>query len=189
MAKTSILKSKEGGARFTLPDAQTCSKDLIIIIFIFWLRFVFVSARGISLVAESGGYSSLRCTGFSLRWLLLLQSMGSRRPGFSSCSTQAQSLRCEGSRAHRLQQLWCAGLVVVAHRLQSTSSVVVAHGFSCSVACGIFPDQGSNPFPLHWQADSQPLHHQGSPNNNNFLKKLCRYRKRPMIQTRESKNK
>ena len=42
-------------------------------------------------------------------------------------------------------------------------SVVVAHGPSCSVACGIFPDQGSNPCPLQWQADSQPLHHQGSP--------------------------
>ena len=28
-------------------------------------------------------------------------------------------------------------------------SVVVAHGPSCSVACGIFPDQGSNPCPLH----------------------------------------
>ena len=25
------------------------------------------------------------------------------------------------------------------------------------------PDQGSNPCPLHWQADSQPLRHQGSP--------------------------
>ena len=42
-------------------------------------------------------------------------------------------------------------------------SAVVAHGPSCSPACGIFPDQGSNPCPLHWQADSQPLHHQGSP--------------------------
>ena len=45
-------------------------------------------------------------------------------------------------------------------------SVVVAHGPSCSVACGIFPDQGSNPCPLHWQADSQPLRHQGSPRKN-----------------------
>ena len=44
-----------------------------------------------------------------------------------------------------------------------TGSVVVAHGPSCSVACGIFPDQGSNLCPLHWQADSQPLRHQGSP--------------------------
>ena len=42
-------------------------------------------------------------------------------------------------------------------------SVVVAHGSSCSAARGIFPDQGSNPCPLHWQADSQPLRHQGSP--------------------------
>ena len=42
-------------------------------------------------------------------------------------------------------------------------SVVVGRGPSCSVACGIFPDQGSNPCPLHWQADSQPLRHQGSP--------------------------
>ena len=42
-------------------------------------------------------------------------------------------------------------------------SVIVAHGPSCSVACGIFPDQGLNPCPLHWQADSQPLRHQGSP--------------------------
>ena len=42
-------------------------------------------------------------------------------------------------------------------------SVVVAHGPTCSAACGILPDQGSNPCPLHRQADSQPLRHQGSP--------------------------
>ena len=34
------------------------------------------------------------------------------------------------------------------------ASVVVAHGLSCSDACGIFPHQGSNPCPLHRQADS-----------------------------------
>ena len=44
-------------------------------------------------------------------------------------------------------------------------SVVVAHGLSCSTACGIFPDQGSNPCPVHWQADSYPLRHQGSPHH------------------------
>ena len=32
--------------------------------------------------------------------------------------------------------------------------VVVVHGFSCTAACGIFPDEGSNPCPLHWQVDS-----------------------------------
>ena len=52
--------------------------------------------------------------------------------------------------------------------LRSTGSrradpATVAHGPSRSAACGILPDQGSNPRPLHWQADSQPLRHQGSP--------------------------
>ena len=63
----------------------------------------------------------------------------------------------------------CAGLSLLRPLLlrstgsRCTGSVVVAHGPSCSAACGIFPDQGSNPCPLHWQADSQPLCHQGSP--------------------------
>ena len=69
----------------------------------------------------------------------------------------------------------CAGLslswpLVAEHRLQTHRSVVVAHGPSCSAACGIFPDQGSNPCPLHWQADSQPLRHQGSPNFFKLIK-------------------
>ena len=48
-------------------------------------------------------------------------------------------------------------------------SVIVAHGPSYSAACGIFPDQGSNLCPLHWQADSQPLRHQGSPGLLSFV--------------------
>ena len=44
--------------------------------------------------------------------------------------------------------------VAVARRLQSAGSVVVVHGLSGSVACGISLDQGLNPCPLHWQADS-----------------------------------
>ena len=48
----------------------------------------------------------------------------------------------------------CVGLVVVAHGLWGADPVVVVYGLSCSVAWGIFPDQGSNPGPLHWQVDS-----------------------------------
>ena len=63
----------------------------------------------------------------------------------------------------------CAGLslswplLLRSTRSRCADSVIVAHGPSCSAACGIFPDQGSNPCALHWQADSQPLRHQGSP--------------------------
>ena len=98
---------------------------------------------------------------------LLLAALGLRccAQAFSSCGEQGlllvaahrlliavPSLVEHGLQARRLQQLWCVGSVAV-----------VAHGLSCSTACGIFPDQGSNPCPLHWQADSYPLCHQGSP--------------------------
>ena len=61
-------------------------------------------------------------------------------------------------------------------------SVVVAHGLSCSAACGIFPDQGSNPCALHWQADSQPLHHQGSPTLEVFTRlSFCRDGRKELV--------
>ena len=69
---------------------------------------------------------------------------------------------------------WYAGLSLLQPLLlrstgsRRADSVVVAHRPSFSTACGIFPDQGSNPCPLHWQADSQPLCHQGSPPNSEF---------------------
>ena len=80
---------------------------------------------------------------------------------FSSCGTQvlivvASILDSTGSRAQGLQWVWLP-------RLQGTGSVVVAHGLSCSMACGIFPDQGSNLCLLLWQADSLSLSHQVSP--------------------------
>ena len=74
-----------------------------------------------TLAAAVGGYSLV------IVWLLLLQSMGSRHTGFSSCRVWAQ-------------QLWPTGLVAT---------------------CGNFPDQGSNLCLWNWQADSQPLAHQG----------------------------
>ena len=65
--------------------------------FFFWLHWVFVAARGLSLVVASGGYSSLWCVGFSLRWLLLLWSTGSRHVRFSGCSTGLVAPRHVGS--------------------------------------------------------------------------------------------
>ena len=56
--------------------------------------------------------------------------------GLSCCGAQAPDAQA--------QQSWLTGPVAPRSR-------------------GIFPDQGSNPCPLHWQADSQPLRHQGSP--------------------------
>ena len=61
----------------------------------------------------------------------------------------------------------CRLLIVMAslvkHGLRNTDSRVVAHRFGCSIACGVFPDQGSNTCLLHCQLNSLPLSHQGSP--------------------------
>ena len=64
--------------------------NLFIYLFIYlWLCCVFVAAHRLSLVVVSGGYSLLQCAGFSLQWLLWLQSTGSRCTGFSSCGLWA----------------------------------------------------------------------------------------------------
>ena len=47
-------------------------------VFYLWLHWVFVAAHGLSLDTVSRSYSSLWRADFSLKWLFLLQSMGSR---------------------------------------------------------------------------------------------------------------
>ena len=63
---------------------------LFIYLFIFGCVGSLLLLRGRSLLVVSGSCSSLQCAGFSLWWLLLLRSTGSRRTGCSSCDTQAQ---------------------------------------------------------------------------------------------------
>ena len=76
---------------------QADSFFFFLILFIyFWLRCIFVAAHGHSLVAASGGYSFLRCVGFSLWCLLLLRITGSRHVGFSSCGTWASVVVARG---------------------------------------------------------------------------------------------
>ena len=107
---------------------STCGQLLSLVYFIF--LFIFF-------------YKFILFIYFWLRWVLVAVcglSLVAVSGGYSSSQCTGLSLswplllRSTGSRR--------AGSVVVAYRL------------SCSVACGIFPDQGSNPCPLHWQADS-----------------------------------
>ena len=92
---------------------------------LFWLCWVLVAAWAL-LVSASGGYS----LAVMHRFLIVVAShCGARDLGYT-------------------------GSVVVLPRLQSEGSVFVAHKLRFSAACGISPDQGSNPGVLHWQADS-----------------------------------
>ena len=85
------------------------------------------------------------CAGFSL---LAVSGGYSNCSGFSCCPAQAlglQQLRLPGSRVQ---------------------AVVMVHRPSCPSVCGIFSDQGQHPCLLHWQADSLPLSHWGSPSSH-----------------------
>ena len=100
-----------------------------------------MAAHGLSLVAVSG--DTLWCGA-----------------GVSGCSC----FFC--SRAQALG-MWAS--VVAAYRLSSCGSQALECGISgCgapayySMACGIFPIQGSNLCPLHCKANSYPLDYQGS---------------------------
>ena len=78
-------------------------------------------------------------------------------PGFCCCAWAFSLVETSGgySLVAVQEALIAEASRVVSQGLKGTRALeVVVHGLRCSVACGIFPDQGLNPCPLHWQADS-----------------------------------
>ena len=125
---------------------------LLVLLYLFFFKFFFLSLMVFTLL-------NLCHALFIYLFNLFMAVLGLRfcARAFSSCGKQGPlSSRCMGLSLSRPLLLRSTGS-------RRAGSVIVAHGPSCSAACGIFPDQSSNPCPLHWQADSQPLHHQGSP--------------------------
>ena len=104
---------------------------VLAVIYLFLSLFCFILTFYLCIVACAGssllhaGFLQLSQVGttlqwyldFSLQWLLLFQSTGSR--------------------VLRFKQLQQAGSVIVAHRLQSVDSVVIVHGLSCPTTCEI----------------------------------------------------
>ena len=111
--------------------------------------FSFFGCTGSLLLHE--GFLQLQTVGATLylwckvllQWLLVLQS---------TCSSVSG-----------LQELQHMGSLVAAHRLWKSRSVISVYRICCSTVRGIFLDQGSNLCLLHWQPNSYPLDHQGSP--------------------------
>ena len=109
------------------------------------------------------------CTGSSLLregFLSLWQSWAAFRHG-------AQASHCSGFSCCQAWALGCVGFSSCGSRVLRLGLVVVVNGPSCSAACGVFPYQGSNLCLLHWQADSLPLSHQGSP----LLTAICQIKR------------
>ena len=102
----------------------------------------------------------------------LLSSSGARDSHCSVFTSEAQALCARAS----VVEAW--GLNSCCPRSQSmkasvvgacgfgscgSQSLVGVHRLSCSVACRVFPVQELNLCLLHWQVDSSPPSHQGSP--------------------------
>ena len=97
---------------------------LIATLFIYlFIYFIFLAVLGLRFV----------------RGLSLVAASGGHS---SSWCRDHSSLRCAGLSLSRPLPLRGTGS-------RHAGSAVVAHGPSCSAACGILPDQGSNPCPLH----------------------------------------
>ena len=107
MEKREWIRRDEGNIQhITICVSLFCFLNFLFISFYFWLCWVFIAVRGLSLVVVSGGYSLLLCTGFLLQWFLFSGSTGSRH----------------------------TGPVVMARKLYSVGSVAVAQGLSYPIA-------------------------------------------------------
>ena len=94
-----------------------------------------------SLIAVSGTYSLL----WWMDLVIVVASLFCRAWALGHWVSVVAACRLSGCDLQALE-----------HRLSSCGA------WACSVACGIFPDQGLNPCPLHWHMISYPLYHQGS---------------------------
>ena len=98
------------------------------------------------------------------------QAFSSRSEWGLLSSGGAQASHCGGRSGCAASALEMRASVVVALGLRRYSSQAPELGLSshgtrlnCPTASEIFLAQGSNPCPLHWQAGSLPLAHQGRP--------------------------
>ena len=124
-----------------------------------WLLYRFPSPSLHCFLVREAGLLSSPAVDFLYLFLHVL-GLPCCAQDFSSCRECGLLSSCWAPASH------CVGFSYIAeHGLESTGSVGVGHGLSCSMACWIFPDQALKQCPLHWQVDSCPLNPQGSPHH------------------------
>ena len=109
-----------------------------------FLKIVYLFLAMLHLHCHKGFFSSCSESG-------LLSSFGALA---SHCRAQTLDMQASVAAARGLSSYGSQG---------STGSIVVAHEFGRSMACGIFLHQGLDSCLLHWQVGSLPLSHQGRP--------------------------
>ena len=95
-----------------------------------WLCWVFVAVCGLSLVPVSRGLLFVALLGFSLWWLLLLQSTSSRHLGFRSCRTWTWLLWGTWNLLRpRIELIPCLGRQILTHWATRDVHVIYVYTF------------------------------------------------------------
>ena len=152
---------------------------ILFFFFFFWLRWFFVAAHGLSLVAVSRGSSSARyssCGAWAAHWggFSCCRTWDLEHVGFSSCGLQAwlpHSMQNLGARIEPMSPALACSIMSDCNPMDSSMPgsscpwdfLGKNTGVGCHFLQGIFPTQGLNQCLLHWQTDSLPLSHLGSP--------------------------
>ena len=118
-------------------DTQVSITSPIIFLFFFFLSFIVFALK-----FRSMAHFKILFIYFYIYFWLCWVFVSVRGLSPVAASRGRSSSRCAGLSLSR-------PLLLRSTSSRRAGSVVVAHGPSCSVACGIFPDQGSNPCPLH----------------------------------------
>ena len=140
---------------FFLKHTHTHTHIYIYIYDLFWLCWIFIAASGPFLQLQRAGDSLVVVCGlliavaslfFCFLFFSFLAALGLCRCmwAFSGCSWWGLLSSC------RARASPCSGFLVERRR----APVATVHGLGCSAARGIFPEQGSDPRPLRWRADS-----------------------------------
>ena len=138
-----VTQRKGGRAQWVNPTVSPCGPGNTSESSPEWLERPSVLFFNLLLAALAGSRLALAAASRSCSWAVMLPT--------------SLSPLCR-----RAQALELTGFSVAARGPWSTGSVVVAHGLSCSLPCGILQAQRRSPCSLHWQADSSPVDHKGS---------------------------
>ena len=128
-------------------------KKYLCIYFTFWLWRVFVAVFELSLIAVTRGYSLVVVSGLLMAVASFIAEQGLQ--GAWNSVGAAGGFGIWGS--------WALGFWLCS----------LAHGLSCSAACGLFPDQGSNRCPLHCKVTRSEKCNQGIPLFLHFQRSFC----------------
>ena len=161
--KHSIVKQLQGGEDFS----SSMTFSFFVKYFLYLFLFIFSCVGSLLLRV---GFLQLRRAGATLH----CSARASHCSGLSCCGARALGTRASVVVALGPQSAWAS--VVVMRRLSSCGLRSLEHklsscGTQAQLLCGMWdlPGPGIKPMPLHWQADSQPLCHQGSPSSMTLL--------------------